>query len=552
MKRVILPGLLASVLFAASGCGMEDTGTHGEPAPCETDAECVELNGPGYVCFEDGCGSEVDVAVVVSPNSTGLVTQDFNTVDVSGSRMELALKEPALIEGTLRIDDNGTRADYLSKFTISAKGRSSNVPGVEFAPVKQVFDKGDGRFSLAVSPGVWELTATAENKAIPPAFTQKSAASGVSLDPELLLAGRGGSTEFRGEVVRTAEERDLGDPTAAFRFQVLDPLRNVALSQALEFTGSPLTYALTALRSPGALVLRVTPVGDALLPSKDFRSEDGKPESLGLLELGDFGAPVEVTGKVFDPDGKPIANAVVHFEGKVRGGGSFTVDTKTLDRERAGEFSLKALPNDEKGGTYRITVRPPPESPWASATIDAAVPYTEKAGAPVQLQSITCPLKTQLKGSVNDLAGKPLADVVVQLEPNNASLNPGTSRIETLTDSAGKYEALVEPGAYRVVVKPGFARKLPWSSRRVMVSGPTAVVPTIILSDARIVDGTVFGPRSAGGRALPNANVTVYRVAQGGERGDPAVAIKLYDAVTDAQGRFQVILPRSASAEDTQ
>lgn len=551
LRGLLLSGLLLSGLLALGACG--DGIYQTVKLACETDAECVDAHGAGFVCFEDGCGSEVEVAVVVAPNSTGLVTQDFNPVDVSGSRMDLRLNEPARIEGVLQIDDDGERTPYSAGFTISAVGRSSNVPGVEFAPIRQVFQGGDGRFSLAVSPGVWDLTATAENKEIPPAFTQKSAASGLTLDPELLLAGRGSSTEFRGEVVRTAENRDLGDANAAFRFQLFDPLRNVALSQSLEFAGSPLTYALTALRSAGEIVLRVTPVGGALLPAKDFQSEDGRPDSLGLLELGDFGSPVEVSGKVLDQRGNPIVNALLHFEGKVRGGGTFTADTKTLDKEQAGEFSLQLLPNDPELGRYRVTVQPPPESPFASTTIEIDVPARaeEAEPAPVLLGSIACPPKSEIAGIVTDSSGAPLDGVVVQIEPNTSATEPGTSRVETITAADGNYTALVEPGAYRVVVKPGFQRKLPWASRRVMVSGPTTV-PTIALSEARIVDGAVTGPQSIGGRPIPYANVSVYRVPPARDRRSGATAIKLYDAITDAQGRFQVILPKSAAAVDAE
>ncbi|MFN7135100.1 MAG: collagen binding domain-containing protein, partial [Myxococcales bacterium] len=333
---------------------------------------------------------------------------------------------------------------------------------------------------------------------------------------------------------------------------------NLALSQSIDFgpppnAGDPLTYSLFALRSPGAMVLRVTPVGDGLLPSKDFRSEDGKPESFGLLELGDYGEGVRVSGQVVDAENRPIVNAVVLFDGKVRGGGSYTADAKTLDGQAPGRFEVTLLPTAD-GGKYKITVRPPPESRYASASFEAEVPMNVPAGAstpaPVTLPTITCPLKTALRGSVNDLQGKPLGGIVVQIEPNTGALNPGTSRVETLTDDGGNYELSVEPGAYRVAVKPAFSRRLPWSSRRIVASGAQMQVPTILLSEARIVDGTVVWHDGGRAKLIPNANVTIYRVPESHQRHRGVQAIKLYEAVSDAQGRFQVVLPRSAGADE--
>ncbi|MFN7132351.1 MAG: hypothetical protein ACK4N5_09715, partial [Myxococcales bacterium] len=116
--------LLGSLLLA---CSMEASPLRA--AECAVDADC----GPGQVCFEDGCGSEVEVAVLVAPNAPELVTQDFNPVDVSGSRMELSLKGAALIQGKLQISTESGQTEYkaepgLEGFTLTARGRSSNIP----------------------------------------------------------------------------------------------------------------------------------------------------------------------------------------------------------------------------------------------------------------------------------------------------------------------------------------------------------------------------------------------------------------------------------------
>jgi hypothetical protein len=137
--------------------------------------------------------------------------------------------------------------------------------------------------------------------------------------------------------------------------------------------------------------------------------------------------------------------------------------------------------------------------------------------------------------------------VKVTIEGNPASPELGPSVAEATTDANGSFSLHVEPGAYRVVVKPTFDRKLPWSSRRVTVLGDTKLPGPITLSDPRLVEGTLDFRSSDGVIAtLASARVEVFRSPKGSRNAAPGT-LKLYDAVTDGAGRFRVILPKAAS-----
>jgi hypothetical protein len=288
--------------------------------------------------------------------------------------------------------------------------------------------------------------------------------------------------------------------------------------------------------------LRLNPV-PVLCPTKDFRSDD--TGAFGPFEMGDFGfgGGVEVGITVLDPAGSPIANADVHAEGKVVGGGTLSANGKS---DASGRLTLRLLPSDpgdavNAGAKYKITVFPTFDSENASAV------YSLVVGSQAQTLSVTCPRKVTLFGRVmappvggGDTA--PLASVPVLVEGNPAAADPGRSLIKGLTTGVdGIYSAQVEPGSYRVTAMPAGDRPLPWATQLVSATGATQA-PDLVLADAREVNGTLVYHKASGQTvSVAGATITVYRTPVS----SLVQPIKLFEALTDSNGQFKAVLPRA-------
>jgi hypothetical protein len=110
---------------------------------------------------------------------------------------------------------------------------------------------------------------------------------------------------------------------------------------------------------------------------------------------------------------------------------------------------------------------------------------------------------------------------------------------DVLTDTQGYWSARVEPGAYRVIATP--SSELPWAVQLVNVYDRSEV-PNLELTDGRKVSGQVYYPtRDGQRREIAGATVTVYRQPTSAS----VMPLKLYEALTDRQGRFEVVLPKS-------
>ncbi len=273
------------------------------------------------------------------------------------------------------------------------------------------------------------------------------------------------------------------------------------------------------------------------MPERDFMSDPNG--AFAAFELGDYGEPVLVQGRVEDDAGNPISAAHVELSGTVQGGGSLTVGAIAGSD---GTFAASLLKSDPAQAGYRITARPPFDSPFATGTAQAKV----FAAGPLGV-AILCPSKARLSGTVTEADGSPATDVALLIEGNPASPTPGASVVDgQRTDANGTFTATVETGGYRVVAMPAVSRKLPWASRRVQVDGATSI--TIALSEPREVAGTVSATVGSQATPLPNASVIFYR-SDASSPSDHSYPIKLFETITDAQGQFRVYLPKSGTAE---
>jgi hypothetical protein len=271
-------------------------------------------------------------------------------------------------------------------------------------------------------------------------------------------------------------------------------------------------------------------------PTREFTPVDG--QFPGTLELGDYGEPIEVVGSVVSEAGEPVADAEVRAEGTVRGGGRFTATARS---DAQGFFSLELLASEQAQGaapatSYFISAQPPSASSFASGSIESHVEAAKT------LAPIVCRPKRTLRGVVTAISAKgvevPLSDVLVHYEGNPAADDPGTSKGDARTDSAGFYSFDVEPGSYRIVARPATDRRLPWATRRVHTSESFVAISVPAPREVAgvLVDWT--------GKPVPSAIVTLYRVAQAGTDEQPPPEM-VFEALTNAAGEFKVVVPKA-------
>ncbi len=555
------------LFFLGAACAALEP-TDPEP-PCRSNADCAA----GDICYLDGCGSASEFAVRVTPNSPDYVVQDFNPVSVAMSQMDLALSDPGIVEGDLKVRTAAGISNFADGFAVKAVGRSSIIPGMTFSqPVSHAVAKNGSRFSFALPPGVWQLRATPtpppampngetppDQQLIPPVFVEKAVGSGEIVDPGLVLAGDG-LNEVQGRLVVAQGVPWSEESPVFFRFQALDPVSLAPLSQPTVFLTSSTFHVFTATRS-GPLMLRVTPdpllnTSAPLIPTKDFLADEATG-AFGPFEMGDWGAAVEVRGRVAEKDpsstpadpvaGAPIAFADLRAEGKVRGGGSFTAAAKT---DAEGRFTLRLLPSDPgdsgKASTYTITISPRYGSTSARTVYSL---FVEPSDEPVELPApILCPPKPVLAGRV--LAPRfdgedpvPLGGVPIYVDGNPASASPGASSLRNVvTDADGTFTALVEPGSYQVVAAPG--SDFAWSAQSVVTSGNTTL-PDFVLEQGRVVSGSlIYRNKDSSETPVGGATVSVFR----SPTSSLLPPLKIYEALTDSSGRFKVVLPKAPEA----
>jgi hypothetical protein len=553
MRRAAWP--FAALAAGALAC----SSSRGAQAPCNSvDKLCQD----GEVCFEDGCGPALVFAVRVSPNTPGYVVQDFNPVSVATSVVDLTLGDSGDLSGTLKIMRNGQSSDYVadplrptSAVAILARGHSSSIPGLAFDDPASAVVREGSEFSLIVPPrGLWSVSAIPIDVTIPAALAvARVAERGISSQGNakpvvVTLPGEPGPGLLNPDLLKISGvlQRAAGHPFPAgaeplYRLQALGG-DGAALSQQISARAGS-EFVVWAQNASGAVVLRATPdpAETAPLPSRDFTRTDGK---FGAFELGDFGDAVKVRGRIQDSSGAGIPFAKVELTGVVQGGlSTFRAlahaggNPDGTGADAVGAFEVLLLPPDPKGG-YTATATPPADSRFAAQK--SPVDVASASGIVV-----VCPEKVLLSGTVVASAGDPASGIPLLIEGYPVSGAPGPTTVRIRTDSGGAFSARVETGGYRVVAMPSLESKMAWGSQRVQVDGPTSVA--LSLPDARQVSGTIQ-VRQRGGttRPLPNASVTFYR-SDAAAPSEKSYPIKLWEAITDSQGKFRVNLPKSGT-----
>jgi hypothetical protein len=218
---------------------------------------------------------------------------------------------------------------------------------------------------------------------------------------------------------------------------------------------------------------------------------------------------------------------------------SYTARALT-DQSGSGQFTMEAPP-----GTYTLTVFPPASQPDLAPRSTAGFPpiIVPADGGPASQQPfVTLPPATAVSGRAVDPTGRPLSAGVVRVLPLNSEQLIGTTSI----DSHGNFSLPVAPTTDSpdvILLDPPLGLGLAVSSQ--IVSVPKK--KPLYLGDQPVsvgvpLSGAVFAQTLDGSRRpVASASVRFYLLYANGAQ--LAVAIPVATGVTDAVGRYSVVVP---------
>ncbi|QQR41522.1 carboxypeptidase regulatory-like domain-containing protein [Myxococcus xanthus] len=522
---VLLSGL------PSAGCVLLEEAPDPSQLVCRADSDCA-IN---EVCFPDGCGDPGrDIVVEVTPNPhDGLHAQDFQ-VDAIRPELNLALFGPATVQGsTVRATSpvGSAPRPYNEPLHLTARGESALLPGVARLFTADLVPL-NGAWVLPVGTGTYTVTLEPEDLGLPPVRGEATVSPGGAVPLQLVLPSPNQVARLEGRVVRQGA-------------QLVDAALQV---QALDADLTPLSQRVPVARGSGAfslalpleasqrtnLLVRVTATGDVWVPQKTFTVDPREPLT-APLELGDYGEPVQVSGRILGRDGRPVVQASVSLRGPVGGGGTYQGPLGITDAE--GRFTVETLPSGP-GGNLSLVVVPPSGSTAGLTVQSVEVPRTGAV-----LPDVVCPDRRIIRGTILQtdntspaLGVRVLADPVGQV-PGWPRPPAGSESLGT-TDDTGAFRLGLDPGIYRVDFIP--TENLPRVSRVITVlpgdDASEQVLATFPLQRGRTVRGMV----TEAGAPSPYASVRFYRVADLGGRPSPVL---LSQTVSDHLGRYTALLP---------
>lgn len=525
---------LALVLAWSSGCALLGEEPGASVLVCRSDADCAE----NEVCFVDGCGDPgQDIVVEVTPNpALGLYAQDFPVGRLRADHNLELFKEASLSGTTLRTTASVSRP-YSEPLFVRAVGTSALIPGVSRYH-EAVLVPDNGRWTMPVAAtGQYAVTLLAEDPNVPPQTTLGTVSPGEALPMVWQLPAANAVVHVQGRVTRHGGA----------------PLDEDLKVEALDATLTPLSQQRLVARATGdfslalapeaatmsTVLVRVSAAGEgSLLPQQTFTVDPGEPLP-GPLELGDFGTPVRVSGRVVALDGRPVAGATVSIRGRVSGGGAFQSPVVKTGPE--GRFDLRSLPSPSESPLQLVVV--PPAASNAGLTVAPVV----VARTDTVLPDVVCLNRRVARGRLVQPDGSIAAGVRLIAEPVDAipgRMLPPMLASESITDSSGEFVLRLDPALYRLDVVPG--ENLPRVSRFISVlpgdENSEQIVPPFGLQRGRTLHGRVLlrGREPGVPPGMPFASIRFYRVVN--VEGRPA-SVLLGQSVTDTLGRYTALLP---------
>ena len=534
MSFMTRAALLTLILLGAGCAYLPD----GDPAQsrlvCRSDAECAE----GQVCFADGCGDPgQNIVVEVTPNpKAGLHAQDF-VVENLRPQQNLELFGAATLQGEVRREalvstPGAETVAYSSPVSLRVSGESLLIPGVT-RRYEATLVPDNGSYQLAVGSGSFTVTLLTADPQVPPVVDSRRVEPGGTVPLDFVLPAATSLVRLAGKVVRQGTV-------------LVDADLEV---QAVDESLRPLSQRVPVTRGTGEFVLALSPSATArthvlvqvtaprtgeLVPQKTF-TVDPRPGVTAPLELGDYGEPVRVTGRVVGLDGRPVAGATVALRGQVGGGGTFHGPLATTGPE--GRFTVDTLPA-APGGTLSLVVVPP-----LGATAGLTVQPVEVPRTGAVLPDVVCPNRRLVRGTIHlpgsthaapgvRVAVEPVAEVPGWPRP------PGGGEALGTTGDNGDFQLRLDPAVYRVDFIP--AENLPRVSLVVTVLPGEDTAEQRLATFALQRGRTLRGRVTEGTRALPYASLRFYRAVT--LEGRPS-SVLLAQTVSDHAGRYTALIP---------
>ncbi|MFZ5471768.1 MAG: carboxypeptidase-like regulatory domain-containing protein [Myxococcota bacterium] len=562
----------ARLLLLVAGCNA------GPPSPvqlCQDDTQC---SAP-QICFPEGCGDPgAGLVVEVTANTrSGFHAQD---VEIASGALrathDLQIQGPLSLVGEIHRNAepiNGISAvstvPFTGAVTVRAVGQSAKVPGVtrRYEATFSALER--GAYSVFVGMGRFTVTAQALDTSIPPSSAIDVTIETVPDKPrqvtnqDFLFRALGETRVLTGRLLRTyiagtpAVETPITQ--AEIDLQAFDPVRNVPLSQAVPVssghsgsTGDFTLYLDPSVDKLGAFQLLAVPrQSGSAVPSKSFILEHDRTPPL-VLEMGEYGELVPVTGTLRATDGQPVSGATVHLEGVVNGGGIFRSQQVTTDGY--GVFKTEALPS-APNSAYTLIAAPPQSSTAGILDIKVKVLATpNEKNEYLAPSSFVCPDRVPVSGVLlrpdgqsPAVGARVIAQAIDDLDERPLPPDP----IEVATDATGRYTLYLDPAVYRIDYVPEVS--LPRRSRQITVKAEPALegkglksmdLGSYTLTNGRRVTGTVTStqPLMSTTRAAANASIRFFRVTSvGGKRS----SVLLGQTVADESGNYAVTLPSS-------
>lgn len=526
---VLLVGL------ASGGCAVLSESPNAIQLVCRSDGEC----GSGEVCFADGCGDPGEnIFVEVRPNPLeGLHEQDF-AVEKLRPRHNIEVYGRASLQGQvnrLQSKDSPATFSYTQPVSVLVTGESLLIPGLTRS-YSTTLVPDNGNWRLPVGSGGYRVTLLAQDPDVPPVSETREVTPGGEVALDFVLPPPSALVRVAGKLVRQGSVLVDADLEVQAFDEAQKPLsQRVAVSRLTGDFSVVLPPAAAQLSNVNLQVTKSTR-SEAMVPQKVFPVD---PRRLlpAPLELGDYGEPVTVHGRVRDAAGRPVAGASVYLTGKVGGGGTFRSASSTTDAN--GAYTLRTLPSpvDTSMTLYAV----PPARALAGLIRQAVrVPRTDGETLP----PITCPDKVEVRGVLlRPESNLPAAGVGVKAEPVGevAGWPQPSVGAEGTTDENGGYVLRLDPGEYRFELSP--AENLPRVSRFVTVrAGENAELAPFTLSKGRSITGQVTMRAGETGLLATTgyAYIRFFRVVN--VEGKPT-SVLLAETVSDSSGNYTATLP---------
>lgn len=528
---------MAAGMMAMAGCATDDSELASSvPVECIQSSDC----GSGLACISNACRepdlpSQVAVEVVPAGGSPSVRTQ-FLGVALGARMLTFSLPRPTtylveVLDGLERpvsanlslfgtetipgreliadrfIPEGGPTSLRLLPGTYSVRLRPTDSPGVEVLG-----------FNVRAQPADVSKTFQLPNQFRRLYGTVRSARSN-----QIRLAGvRVRAFGLRsGLVSSTTVTRDSGE------FEIALPATSETFFR-LEADPPQSQQPTWSYRQ----IVRVD-VGDDR--ARDIDMDLVNADDQGTVRL-------QVVGTDGDGDPQPIPNARVTLTATVAGIDAPPVFSVSGTTDPDGQLRLDGTGTEDIPlirARYIVTVLSPSTSAFSG---QVGLLDLSDAGRGFSLdQQIFLRTRSQVIGAIRSAGDQPVAEALVSFQPEQAQLAP----VDVVTGQDGRFMVRLGPGSYTVLVTPLVRRlggePIPVGTFETSIS-PLERLPTgqevvqglapFYLPGAIEIEGQAF---DADGQPEVDARINFFRL-------DPKATVPLGEAVTDASGRFVVII----------